>query len=41
MERTASTLCTRWAVPGVITGGIVLAAVTHPAPDPLRDLKMQ
>ena len=28
MERTASTLGTRWAVPGVITGGIVLAAVT-------------
>ena len=28
MERTASTLGARWAVPGVITGGIVLAAVT-------------
>jgi cation:H+ antiporter len=28
MERAASTLGTRWAVPGVITGGIVLAAVT-------------
>jgi cation:H+ antiporter len=28
MERTASTLGTRWAVPGVITGGIALAAVT-------------
>ncbi len=28
MERTASTLGTRWAVPGVITGAIVLAAVT-------------
>jgi cation:H+ antiporter len=28
MEGTASTLGTRWAVPGVITGAIVLAAVT-------------
>jgi Ca2+/Na+ antiporter len=28
MERSASTLGARWAVPGVITGGIVLAAVT-------------
>jgi Ca2+/Na+ antiporter len=28
MERTASALGARWAVPGVITGGIVLAAVT-------------
>jgi len=28
MERTASTLGARWAVPGVITGAIVLAAVT-------------
>jgi hypothetical protein len=28
MERTASTLGARWAVPGVITGGIILAAVT-------------
>jgi len=28
MERTAATLGTRWAVPGVITGAIVLAAVT-------------
>jgi cation:H+ antiporter len=28
MERTASALGTRWAVPGVITGAIVLAAVT-------------
>jgi cation:H+ antiporter len=28
MERTASALGTRWQVPGVITGGIVLAAVT-------------
>jgi cation:H+ antiporter len=28
MERTASALGARWAVPGVITGAIVLAAVT-------------
>jgi cation:H+ antiporter len=28
MERSASALGARWAVPGVITGGIVLAAVT-------------
>jgi cation:H+ antiporter len=28
MERSASTLGARWAVPGVITGAIVLAAVT-------------
>ncbi len=28
MERAASALGTRWGVPGVITGGIVLAAVT-------------
>jgi cation:H+ antiporter len=28
MEGTASTLGARWAVPGVITGAIVLAAVT-------------
>ncbi len=28
LERTVSTLGARWAVPGVITGGIVLAAVT-------------
>jgi cation:H+ antiporter len=28
MERAAATLGARWAVPGVITGGIVLAAVT-------------
>jgi cation:H+ antiporter len=31
MERTASTLGARWAVPGVITGGIVLAGLLIPA----------